>query len=64
MEREIDLIEEVARVHGYQHVPTLDRVTHAVRPESEREKATRAVRTAMVEAGFSEAVTVTFNRGG
>ena len=60
VDREIDLIEEVARVHGYRHVPTLDRVTHAVTPESVREKAIRAVRGALVEAGFSEAVTVTF----
>ncbi|MGN6368772.1 MAG: phenylalanine--tRNA ligase subunit beta [Phycisphaerae bacterium] len=60
VEREIDLIEEVARVHGYQHVPTLDRVTHAVRPEPPAEKAGRVLMNAMVEAGFSEAVTVTF----
>ncbi|HEY4330885.1 MAG TPA: phenylalanine--tRNA ligase subunit beta [Phycisphaerae bacterium] len=60
VEREIDIIEEVARVHGYEHVPTLDRVTHTVAPESVRGKAYRALRSAMVEAGFSEAVTVTF----
>jgi phenylalanyl-tRNA synthetase beta chain len=60
VEREIDLIEEVARVHGYGHVPTLDRVAHAVTPEAVREKALRALRAALVEAGFSEAVTVTF----
>ncbi len=60
VEREIDLIEEVARVHGYEHVPTLDRVTHAVRPEPAVEKARRVLMNAMVEAGFSEAVTVTF----
>jgi len=60
VEREIDLIEEIARVNGYQHVPTLDRVTHAVTPESNREKAMKAIRAVMVEAGFSEAVTVSF----
>jgi phenylalanyl-tRNA synthetase beta chain len=60
VDREIDLIEEVARVHGYAQVPTLDRVTHAVTPESVREKAMRTLRAALVEAGFSEAVTVTF----
>ncbi len=58
--REIDVIEEIARIHGYQHVPTLDRVTHAVSAEPIREKAARAIRAAMVEAGFSEAVTVAF----
>ena len=60
VEREIDLIEEVARVHGYEHVPMLDRVTHAVRPEPAVEKAGRVLMNAMIEAGFSEAVTVTF----
>jgi phenylalanyl-tRNA synthetase beta chain len=60
VDREIDLIEEIARVHGYGHVPTLDRVTHAVKPEPVREKAARVIRSALVEAGFSETVTVTF----
>jgi phenylalanyl-tRNA synthetase beta chain len=60
VDREIDLIEEVARVNGYEHVPMLDRVTHAVRPEPAVEKAGRVLMNAMIEAGFSEAVTVTF----
>ena len=60
VEREVDLIEEIARVHGYHNIPTLDRVTHAVKPESPREKAIAALRRAMTEAGFSEAVTLTF----
>jgi phenylalanyl-tRNA synthetase beta chain len=60
VEREIDLIEEVARVYGYKHVPTLDRVAHAVTPEAVVEKALRTLRAALVEAGFSESVTVTF----
>ncbi len=60
VEREIDLIEEVARVHGYSHIPTLDRVSHPVRPEPVSEKAARAIMNAFLEAGFSEAVTVTF----
>jgi phenylalanyl-tRNA synthetase beta chain len=60
VDREIDLIEEVARVHGYHNIPTLDRVTHAVSPESTRERAMKAIRSAMVECGFNEAVTLTF----
>ncbi|HVT79699.1 MAG TPA: phenylalanine--tRNA ligase subunit beta [Phycisphaerae bacterium] len=60
VDREIDLIEEIARVDGYNRVPTLSRIAHAVTPEAPREKAARALRAAMVEAGFSEAVTVTF----
>jgi phenylalanyl-tRNA synthetase beta chain len=60
VDREIDLIEEIARVEGYNRVPTLDRVSHPVTPEAVTEKAARALRLALVEAGFSEAVTVTF----
>jgi phenylalanyl-tRNA synthetase beta chain len=60
VEREIDLIEEVARVDGYQRIPMLSRIAHAVTPEAPRERAGRALRAALVEAGFSEAVTVTF----
>ncbi len=60
VEREIDLIEEISRVDGYQRVPTLSRIAHAVMPEAVQEKAKRALRAALVEAGFSEAVTVTF----
>jgi phenylalanyl-tRNA synthetase beta chain len=60
VDREIDLIEEVARVMGYHHIPTLDRVTHPVSPEPAAEKAARTVATTLTEAGFSEAVTVTF----
>jgi phenylalanyl-tRNA synthetase beta chain len=60
VDREVDLIEEIARVQGYAYVPTLDRVTHAVKPEPTREKAARTLRAAMTEAGFSECVTVTF----
>ena len=58
--REVDLIEEIARVHGYGHIPTLDRVTHAVQPEPAVEKAGRVLMNALIEPGFSEAVTVTF----
>ncbi|MCL2641783.1 MAG: phenylalanine--tRNA ligase subunit beta, partial [Phycisphaerales bacterium] len=58
--REIDLIEEVARVVGYSHVPTLDRVSHPVSPEPAQEKAARTILQTMTQAGFSEAVTVTF----
>ncbi|MCL2649199.1 MAG: phenylalanine--tRNA ligase subunit beta [Phycisphaerales bacterium] len=60
VEREIDLIEEIARVVGYSHVPTLDRVSHPVSSEPPEEKAARTILQTMTQAGFSEAVTVTF----
>jgi phenylalanyl-tRNA synthetase beta chain len=60
IEREIDLLEEVARVYGYGHIPTLDRVVHAVQPEPAAEKAARLIKSTLVAAGFSETITVTF----
>lgn len=60
VEREIDLIEEVARVHGYQHIPTLDRVVHSVQPRPEEDKAKAAIRQSIMSAGFNETISVTF----
>lgn len=60
VEREIDLIEEVARVHGYQHIPTLDRVVHSVQPRPEEDKARAAIRQSIMAAGFNETISVTF----
>jgi len=60
VEREIDLIEEIARVHGYQHLPVHDRVSHTVRPQAIHEKANTIVRDVLVAAGYNEAITVTF----
>ncbi len=60
VEREIDLIEEVARVHGYQHIPTLDRVVHSVQPRPVDDKAKATIRNAILAAGFNETINVTF----
>lgn len=60
VEREIDLVEEAARVYGYAHIPTLDRVIHSVQPEPPEEKAGRLIRNTLVASGFSETITVTF----
>jgi phenylalanyl-tRNA synthetase beta chain len=59
LEREIDLIEEVARVYGYNRfantLPTALPVT-----DSPSAAAQRAVRQRLLELGFSEAVSSTF----
>ncbi len=62
VEREIDLIEEVARVYGYRHLPVLDKVTHGVQPEPPEEKAGRVIAQAMTASGFNETVTLSFLR--
>jgi phenylalanyl-tRNA synthetase beta chain len=59
LEREIDLIEEIARVYGYNRfantLPTALPVT-----DSPSAAAQRAVRQRLLELGFSEAVSSTF----
>ncbi len=55
--REIDLVEEIARIEGYQHVP--EDMTIAARPVelSARERAVRAVGDVLIGQGFCEAMT-------
>ncbi len=58
--REVDLIEEVARVHGYDAIPA---VLPAVRPSRDagpREGLARRARQAAVGMGLSEAITYAF----
>lgn len=61
LEREIDLIEEVARLHGYDKIPvtmpTSQMICH--RPEPAQRYA-RQIRNTMVGGGFSEIVNYSF----
>ena len=65
LQREIDLIEEVARIHGYDRLPTTFPPLAAApaRPDARlvRERAARRTAGAM---GFSECVTFTFVEAG
>ena len=58
--REIDLIEEVARLHGYDHIPLGATVTHAVRPEPLPQRTRKLVLSTLTACGYDEAVTFTF----
>jgi len=58
--REVDLIEEVARVHGYHHMPTERKIKIEVVPADRRQKLSRAVGTYLNSCGFYETVTVGF----
>ncbi len=60
LSREVDLIEEVARLHGYEKIPVRRKVTHSVVRPAELERVRRGLRLALAAAGFSEAVTYTF----
>jgi phenylalanyl-tRNA synthetase beta chain len=57
LEREIDLIEEVARVHGYEHIPEDRAVPLTSAPRGPRERVENVVRDALTACGFDEAVT-------
>ncbi len=57
LEREIDLIEEVARIHGYHHIPEDRAVPLTSAPRGLRERVESAVRSLLAGAGFDEAVT-------
>ena len=57
LEREIDLIEEVARIHGYEHIPEDRAVPLTSASRGVRERVEAAVRDALAACGFDEAVT-------
>ncbi|MDR3633507.1 MAG: phenylalanine--tRNA ligase subunit beta [Isosphaeraceae bacterium] len=57
LEREVDLIEEVARIHGYEHIPEDRAVPLAGAPKGRRERVENEVRQALTAQGFDEAYT-------
>ena len=58
--REVDVIEEVARVHGYDKVPTRRRIQIETTAADSRQKLTEAAGTFLNGCGFYETVTVGF----
>ena len=60
LEREIDLIEEVARIHGYEHIPEDRAVPLADAPRTPRERVEDATRSLLAGLGFDEAITLSF----
>jgi phenylalanyl-tRNA synthetase beta chain len=59
--REIDLIEEVARIHGYDAIPQNVEVPLRPSHRSLRDRVTDQVRFVFSAAGFYEAVTMAFS---
>jgi phenylalanyl-tRNA synthetase beta chain len=57
LEREIDLIEEVARIHGYEHIPENRAVPLTSARRGMRERVETAVRDFLTGEGLDEAVT-------
>ncbi|MCK5558431.1 MAG: phenylalanine--tRNA ligase subunit beta, partial [Candidatus Hydrogenedentes bacterium] len=60
LRREADLIEEVARLVGYDEIPVGGKVTHPVIPMGRTERIRRWVLETLVAAGYSETVTFSF----
>ncbi len=58
---EADLVEEVARLHGYNRAPrSHPRQAVRIAPRSETRRSAAAVRDVLVERGYHEAVTYSF----
>ncbi|UCG57654.1 MAG: phenylalanine--tRNA ligase subunit beta [Phycisphaerales bacterium] len=58
--REVDLIEEVARVHGYGEIPTRRKIEIEVVPVDARQKLAESIGIQLNGCGFFESVTVGF----
>jgi phenylalanyl-tRNA synthetase beta chain len=59
--REVDLIEEIARVHGYEHIPAAPlRGEHAMLPANEQKRSLNEVKNLLVSRGYQEVVTYSF----
>ena len=57
---EVDVIEEVARVIGYDRIPVREEIAIRVTPPEPEARAMEKIRATLVGAGYFEAVTFTF----
>ena len=61
MSQEVDLIEELARVHGYNRLPTAHiEAKLQITPVSEAQRSLRTLRQGLVSRGFQEAIIFSF----
>ncbi len=58
--REVDLIEEVIRIHGYDSIPVEPRIHITVKTQDEYQRTCRKVTTALNGCGFYETISVSF----
>lgn len=60
LSREIDLIEEVGRLHGLEKIPTHDKMAIVAKPPQTSERARRELSSLLAGMGFFETVTFSF----
>ena len=60
LNHEIDLVEEAARVIGYQHIPVREEISIRVAPANAALKSMEIIRSVLVAGGYFEAMTFTF----
>jgi phenylalanyl-tRNA synthetase beta chain len=61
VERDIDIIEEVARLYGYDKIPaTLPEMQMSPAPEHKTQELIKTLKDSMVKSGFSEVINFSF----
>lgn len=60
LHREVDLIEEVARLHGYEAIPTEQKVHIVTRPPQPSVQARQTINRVLTAHGYHEAITFSF----
>lgn len=60
MTQEIDLVEEVARLIGYDKIPVRDEISIRLTPPRPEHRMIEVIRSAVTGAGYDEAVTFSF----
>jgi len=60
IEREADLIEEVARIYGFEKISDTSRLSQAVSRKIRQTRVADRVRSLLLGAGFSEVMTISF----
>src|SRR5882762_8560115 len=57
---EVDLIEEVARVIGYDKIPLRDEISIRLAPKAPDESTIEIIRDSLISAGYFESLTFSF----
>jgi phenylalanyl-tRNA synthetase beta chain len=56
IEREIDLIEEIARIHGYDNIPTVSKISITLGEKKDESEFADKIKQTAIELGFSEMI--------